>query len=76
MKPDDDPAIVSLESHRRKRLADERKRQDASRKQAKARPTNQGERAINWSRVPLLVGVVAVFLLFSWLIRQAGGLFH
>jgi hypothetical protein len=77
MKPDVDPAIVSLETHRRKRQADERKREAERRKQARARPAGANpERAINWRRVPLLLAVVVAFLVISWLLRQAGGLLN
>ena len=68
MKRNDDPRIVSLESHRRKKLADSRKRAAAS------RPTH--ERAINWRRAPIFIGAVALFLVLSWLLRGASDLFH
>jgi hypothetical protein len=74
MTPDEKPTIVSLDSHRRKRQDDNRKRQAEARKQAKARSSH--ERAINWRRVPLVLAVAAAFLVLSWLMRQAGGLFH
>jgi hypothetical protein len=68
MNRNDEPTIVSLESHRRKRLADSRKRA------GKARPP--GERAINWRRVPLFLAAAALLMLFSWLMRYAGAAMH
>lgn len=66
MKPDDHPTIVSLESHRRKRLADSRKRP--------ARPPH--ERAINWRKAPLVIAVFAAFMVISWLLHSAGSLLN
>ena len=68
-KRSDEPTIVSLESHRRKRLED-------SRKQAAARARPPHERAINWRRAPVFLAAVALFMLVSWLLRYAGGLLH
>jgi hypothetical protein len=70
MKQPDDPSspIVSLETHRRRRQAEDRARVKA----ARARPGH--ERAVNWRRVPLFVAVIVGFMILSWLFHAIGGL--
>ncbi len=67
-RDDDDSRVVSLESHRRRRLAEARQKQ--------AKPRMQHERAINWRRAPFFLAALAVFMLFSWLVRHAGAYMH
>lgn len=63
MKPEPGrPTIVSLESHRRRRIAETREKAVQVRKARRA----SGERAINWRRVPLAIVVVIGFLAVSW----------
>ena len=66
MKRNDEPTIVSLETHRRQRVAESRK------KAAKpARPKGaSGERAINWRKVPLALAAMAALMAVSWLIGR------
>jgi hypothetical protein len=73
MKPSEEPRIVSLETHRRRRQAEGR--QKSQKKKAQPRPPvfgRQGhaERAINWRRVPLFAGLVILFMALSWLISH------
>lgn len=75
MKRPDEPTVISLESARRRRQA------EARRKPARApnvRRPAASEPAINWRRAPLFIALVLAFLALSWLIRQAGALspFH
>lgn len=66
-QPDDRSSrIVSLESRRRQKQAEDRARAKAK----KARPAH--ERAINWGRVPIFVAVVVAFMAISWLFHFVG----
>lgn len=68
MKRNDDPAIVSLETHRRRRVAETRAKAVQARK---ARTVGvQGEKAINWRRVPLALGAIVLLLAASWLVGK------
>jgi len=78
MKRDPDPAVVSLETHRRRRVAESRAQSKAQAVKAKnARAIRAGavpgERAINWRRAPLALVAFALFLAAGWLIRLVTG---
>lgn len=71
MKPEGEPTIVSLETHRRRRVAEIRAK---AARAPKATPTAaRGERAINWRRAPLALVALALFLLLSWLVGKIAG---
>jgi hypothetical protein len=72
MKPKGDPTIVSLETHRRRRVAETREKSVRARK-ARAAAAVRGERAINWRRAPIALAVLALLLLLSWLIGRVAG---
>jgi hypothetical protein len=71
MKPEGPPTIVSLESHRRRKVAEVRD------KAVKARKTRafaaSGERAINWRRAPLAIAAFLAFMAVSWIVGRLLG---
>jgi hypothetical protein len=71
MAPDDKPMIVSLETHRRRRVEETRKAKAAARKMRKTGV--QGERAINWRRAPLALLALAFLMLAMWLVGRLTG---
>ncbi|OYX35266.1 MAG: hypothetical protein B7Y99_03895 [Caulobacterales bacterium 32-69-10] len=76
--PVPDPAVVSLESHRRRRAAESRAQSQAKAAKAKTARTIRagavpGERAINWRRAPIALVALALFLAAGWLIRLVTG---
>ncbi len=70
MKRRDEPTVVSLESHRRRRQAESRKKPARPPVRA-ARPPGR-ERAINWRRAPLFLAALVLFFALSWLLHQVG----
>jgi hypothetical protein len=78
MKSDPDPAVVSLETHRRRRVAETKAQAKAKAAQAKnARAIRSGaipgEKAVNWRRAPLALGAIALLLAAGWLVRLVTG---
>jgi hypothetical protein len=71
MNPDRDPEIVSLEAHRRRKLADARKKPAAPVRRP-GRGTS-GEPAVNWRRLPIFLVAAALLLAFTWLIGRLTG---
>jgi hypothetical protein len=76
MKRSEEPQIVSLETHRRRRQAEGRQKSQKKpqpRQPVFGRP-GRVERAINWRRAPLFVGAVILFMALSWLIGRIAAL--
>ena len=71
MKPDRPPPIVSLESHRRRKVAESREQAAKARKAGAS--AYSGERAINWRRAPLAIAAFLAFMAVSWLIGRLLG---
>jgi hypothetical protein len=78
MKRDPDPAVVSLETHRRRRVAESRAQTKAKAQQARKAHAIRagavpGEKAVNWKRAPLALVAFALLLAAGWLVRLVTG---
>jgi hypothetical protein len=70
MKLERDPEIVSLEAHRRRKLADARKKPAAPPRRPARGPS---EPAINWRRLPIFLAALVLLLAFTWLVGRLTG---
>jgi hypothetical protein len=66
MTPDEKPTIVSLETHRRRRLAESRRNAVQARKAHGA----VREKAVNWRKVPKALLALALLLIVTLLIQR------
>lgn len=71
MKPEGPPTIVSLESHRRRKVAESREKAAKARKSRAA--AHAGEPAVNWRRAPLAIGVFLALMAVMWLVGRLLG---
>jgi hypothetical protein len=73
MNRNDKPTIVSLETHRRQRVAASKAKAVQAKKARAAAAAARSERAVNWRRVPLALLAFAALLVAGWLVKRLMG---